>query len=471
MQVTILLTTYNHEKYIAQALDGVLMQETNFDYEVVVLEDCSTDRTREIAQTYQRKHPSKVRLRLAPKNQRSNRPFAAEFARTSSPFIAMLDGDDYWTSPDKLQLQVDFLTRHPECAISFHNVLRIYEEGGRAPLLYNSIEQKAVSDINDLWQYCFIAGCSPLIRKSAVGALPDWYNDLPVGDWPLFLLAAQHGNICYIDRPLGVYRIHRGGDWSKRDDVQRIESMIGLYEKLNAYFDFRYDAIVQPLIASWSKRLEITRRTDELLTRELLPDTTTIYIIRPDEELPRIPSRTLWPYPTRGLRDMRQVFASGAIGSSEASWIGNAVYRFELFEAAPAHRLLASVTVSQSNSGQSEMSSPGLPADNVPYIAATPNPVPKTAGPGKTVISWNTGDGSPGVVEVSVDDQRFHYPQNSAAALEELEQLRADGAGFLFLPANPPAFLKRYPEFEPYIERTYPVLVREAGIGTIYRLV
>ena len=138
MKVTVLLTTYNHEKYIAQALDTVLMQETDFDYEVVVLEDCSTDRTRDILLSYQKQHPGKIRLRLAERNESTNsRSFAEEFQASSSPYIATLDGDDYWTSSKKMQKQVEFLAAHPECTLCFHNALRIYEGGNRASLPYN----------------------------------------------------------------------------------------------------------------------------------------------------------------------------------------------------------------------------------------------------------------------------------------------------------------------------------------------
>src|SRR5437762_2491810 len=126
MEVSVLLTTYNHEKYIAQALDSVLMQETNFDFELVILEDCSTDSTRDIVLAYQKKHPRKIRLRLAKRNVHSNKPFAEEFQAAPSPYIAMLDGDDYWSSPAKLQKQVEFLKVHPDYMLCFHNALRVY---------------------------------------------------------------------------------------------------------------------------------------------------------------------------------------------------------------------------------------------------------------------------------------------------------------------------------------------------------
>src|SRR5436190_4362149 len=142
MKVSVLVTTYNHEKYIAQSLDSVLMQETNFDFEIVIFEDCSTDATRGIVIAYQKRYPGKIRLRLPDRNQCSNKPFAEEFEAAPSPFIAIMDGDDYWTSPRKLQKQVEFLDAHPECALCFHNALRIYEDEDRAPFPQNFAGQK-----------------------------------------------------------------------------------------------------------------------------------------------------------------------------------------------------------------------------------------------------------------------------------------------------------------------------------------
>ena|SRR5438067_6086040 len=199
MEVTIIVTTYNQEKYIAQALDSVLMQETNFDYEIVILEDCSTDATREIVIGYQKRHPDEIRLRLAARNERSNQPFAEEFQAAPSRYIAILDGDDYWMSPKKLQKQVEFLDLHADCALCFHNALRVYEDGSRAPLPNNFAGQKRISVLEDIWQGNFIAGCAAMFRKDAIGQLPEWYNTMHYGDWPLYILCAQHGKIGYID--------------------------------------------------------------------------------------------------------------------------------------------------------------------------------------------------------------------------------------------------------------------------------
>src|SRR5947199_10855768 len=111
MKVTVLVTTYNHEQYIAQALDSVLMQETNCDYEIIIAEDCSTDRTRSIVLDFQRRNPDKIRLVLPSKNLgcHGNRVFSQAFELGQAQYVAVLDGDDYCTSPTTLQQQGDFM--------------------------------------------------------------------------------------------------------------------------------------------------------------------------------------------------------------------------------------------------------------------------------------------------------------------------------------------------------------------------
>src|SRR5437899_12856070 len=149
MKVTALVTTYNHGNYIAQALDSVLMQKTNFEYEIIVAEDCSIDRTRSIVLDFQRRDPERIRLVLPAENLGSagNRVFAQAFELAQGEYVALLDGDDYWTSPKKLQKQVEFLGTHPECVLCFHNALRIYEDGSSATFPQNYASQKRIINL------------------------------------------------------------------------------------------------------------------------------------------------------------------------------------------------------------------------------------------------------------------------------------------------------------------------------------
>ena len=470
MKVTVLLTTYNHEKYIAQALDSVLMQETEFDYEIVVLEDCSTDATGKILSAYKRDHPDKIRLRLAERNQRSNKALAEEFQAAPSQYVAMLDGDDYWTSPKKLQKQVDFLRAHPECVICFHNAMLVYEDG-RVPIPHNPANQKLFSVLEDLWECCFIAGPTPMFRKDVLSMFPEWYYTMPIGDWPLYVLYAQHGRIGYIDELLAVYRIHDEGLWSKQDPMQKLESLISIYERTNANLWFRYNATAQLMISKRKNELALARRVKEVAAA-VLPRKATVIVVSPVyADLPQFDARRVWAFPERIRRTTRQLFASGAAGSTEAAWIeAEGLYQFWLYGGPAQDTFLTSVYVAGKRAALTPKSLGEKPIRNKTFIAAVPNPVTTRSEPGKTVISWNTGDDLPGAVYVSVEDQRVHYPANGVTAIEEMEQLHSNGAEFLLVPHNAFELFNRYPKLREHLDKHYRLLISEQDTCLIYDL-
>jgi glycosyltransferase involved in cell wall biosynthesis len=123
--VSVLVTAYNHEKFIAQALDSILGQSVDFDYEIILGEDCSTDTTRLIVQDYQRRYPSRIRLVLPERNLggNGNALSALIFPLARGKYIAQLDGDDYWLGRDKLRRQVEYLARYPKLSMCFHQAL------------------------------------------------------------------------------------------------------------------------------------------------------------------------------------------------------------------------------------------------------------------------------------------------------------------------------------------------------------
>ena len=133
--VSILMVTYNHAPYIEQAVNSILIQETDFPYEIVIGEDCSTDNTRAIAIRLQQQYPDKVRLLLHKQNLGyfGSRNFLTTLEACRGNYIAMLDGDDYWTSPHKLQLQVDFMESHPDCSLSFHGMRSVFPNAPHLP--------------------------------------------------------------------------------------------------------------------------------------------------------------------------------------------------------------------------------------------------------------------------------------------------------------------------------------------------
>jgi glycosyltransferase involved in cell wall biosynthesis len=469
VEVTVLIVTYNHEKYIAQALDGILMQATDFAYEIVVIEDCSTDATRQILRAYQLQHPAKIRLRLAARNRCSNKAFVEEFETSSSSYIAILDGDDYWTSPNKLQKQVEFLRAHPDCVLCFHNAMNVYEDD-RLPTPYNPANQKAFSGLEDIWRGCFIASATPMFRKKILKKFPQWYSNLPYGDWPLHILYAEHGGIGYIDEILAVHRIHGGGVWSKQNRIQRLESLIAAYESVNANLKFRYNDLAQLGISKWKNDLESARRVTELAAAVLPPEATVIIMNPPHEDVPQIAAREVWTFPQRIRKESRQLFASGATGSAEATWIqADCLYKFSLYSATSKNTLLASVSVAQDEIGLTDNHSSETPGENQAFITAAPNPVPRVRDQGETIISWSTGDGSPGRIYVSIEDRRMHYPADGPEAIEQVETLRNKGADFLVAPLKASELFERYRKLKEYLDNLYSI-VKDDEFCRIYDL-
>jgi len=219
-KVSVCVPTFQHEAYIAQTLDGALAQQTDFAYEIVIGDDGSTDRAPEIIQSYATKYPDKIRAYLHPENLGPQEP--REFAGRNNvlhllkacrgEYVALCEGDDYWTDPQKLQKQVDFLDAHPDLAICHHN-LRVTYEDGSPEHLFNSADQKAISTIDDLladrW---FIATASLLYRNYFLTEdFAPWHAQAAAGDWALVLQLAARGDIGYLPDVMGVYRKHRGG--------------------------------------------------------------------------------------------------------------------------------------------------------------------------------------------------------------------------------------------------------------------
>ena len=128
--VSIFMLTYNHEKYIAKALDSILKQKVNFPYEIVLGEDCSTDNTREIVLNYAKQYPDKFKLILHETNRGAMYNQNEVFANCTGKYIAICEGDDYWTDLNKLQKQVDFLEDNIDFSICFTDYI-IFEENSK----------------------------------------------------------------------------------------------------------------------------------------------------------------------------------------------------------------------------------------------------------------------------------------------------------------------------------------------------
>jgi glycosyltransferase involved in cell wall biosynthesis len=271
--VSVLMIAYNVENYIAQALDSVLMQEVDFDYEIVVGEDASTDRTRDILMDYARRHSDRIRLILRERNIGMNANFAATFLACTGRYVALLDGDDYWNSPLKLQRQADFLDAHPECTVCFHNVMVVYDDGQHEAHPFHMTTRhrrisarvpKPVSGLKDLVTGNFLQTGSVMYRGGTVRKLPEWFLTMPTFDWPLHVLHAERGHVAYIDEVLATYRVHAGGFWStgmsQYRTVYDVDVMLQAFETLNRHLGYKFDSLIRTARSSL-----YCRRADALI--------------------------------------------------------------------------------------------------------------------------------------------------------------------------------------------------------------
>jgi len=249
------MVTYNHEKYIAQAVESVLMQETDFDVELVIGEDCSTDRTREILLDLQAKHPDQVKLLPSERNLGVNGNIARTLQACTGQYIAFLDGDDYWISPHKLQLQVDYLDRHPEITVCYHKAHIVNEDGSVVLGEGAKPDSKPVSTIEDIIRRNFIVSCTVMYRHGFVSAFPEWWYEIVNADWTLHIFHAQHGDIGFIPEVLSAYRYNPAGIWTRLPYEDRLVTRIKAYSMMNQNLEYRYDGIFQLVLSDLWKRL------------------------------------------------------------------------------------------------------------------------------------------------------------------------------------------------------------------------
>ena len=234
--VSVLVVTYNHARFVRQALDSALAQRLPQPFEILISEDCSTDGTREIVQEYAERHPQLIRLLLSERNLHSNEVVARGLRAARGQYVAVLDGDDYWTSDDKLGRRCAFLDARPDLTICFHNVQVVNEYSQSTGRLWNTPGQPEISGLHELLRGNFIGHV--LGRVPAGGGRRDTglvRRCFPVTDWPLHVLYAREGRIGYLDRTLAAYRLHGGGLFSTLGEREKLEANADFYRRLRAF--------------------------------------------------------------------------------------------------------------------------------------------------------------------------------------------------------------------------------------------
>lgn len=245
--VSVWLITYNHEAYIAEAIEGVLKQETRFTVELIIGEDCSTDGTRALVLAYKQRYPDRITLYLAEHNMGMLGILRPTYALCRGKYIAMLDGDDYWTDPLKLQKQVDQLERSPAVRFNFHQVSTLVESTGKIeevpePAWGNLPGEVCMQDL--LQNGNTIVTLSVLFRND-LGPLPEWYYQLPYPDLALYFLLLMPGGVGqYLSANMGIYRQHHAGWFSSMSSRNRYHNGVLFLEKIHQHVPLRYQDLL-----------------------------------------------------------------------------------------------------------------------------------------------------------------------------------------------------------------------------------
>lgn len=234
--VSICMITYNHEKYLKQAIDGVLGQKTNFEIELVIANDNSPDNTDAIIQEYIRSNPNgnKIKYIHNPVNIGMMPNFINALENCAGRYVAMCEGDDYWTDEFKLQKQVDFLEKNKEYAMCFHKVS--VETSGVISEDNITLESPNKTTIKDLANGNYIHTCSVMYRNRLFKNFPRYFKKSPIGDYYLHMLNSLYGDIYRLDDNMAVYRVHQTSYWSSKEQEERTKIWVAFLKKIKSNF-------------------------------------------------------------------------------------------------------------------------------------------------------------------------------------------------------------------------------------------
>ena len=270
IKVSIVCVTYNQESYIRETIDSFLMQETDAKYQIVISDDRSTDSTRDIILEYALKYPDIFKVNLQDSNVGVARNFKDALMLADGEYVALCEGDDFWTDNKKLQRQVDFLDTHKDYSLCFHPVRVFFENGEEKDSVHPSRTDAKAFTLQNLLKENFIQTNSVMYRRRDYSKIPT--NILPI-DWYLHLYHAEIGSIGFINKVMSAYRRHPNGIWwNAYNDIEKIWSKYGephlaLYsEILKIYPDYSKYVVANISTALEGVITADTERTLDVLT-------------------------------------------------------------------------------------------------------------------------------------------------------------------------------------------------------------
>ena len=263
IKVSISCITFNQAKYIAKAIDSFLMQKTNFEYEILIHDDASTDGTAEIIRAYQEKYPNKIFPVFQTENQYSKGvkiSYKYLYPKYRGKYVAVCEGDDYWTDEYKLQKQFDYMEEHPNCGLCIHGAIEVKEDSEitiAKDMLSDKIEEYEMIDaIKGIGRK--VATNSFFYRKELCMEMPEWRLKAPCDDYIIPIMCAKNGSIAYLPQIMSAHRAaaisSMNLSWKKEPEKRKVynQRFDEMLKGIDQYTDCQYsDLLKQESIRNW----------------------------------------------------------------------------------------------------------------------------------------------------------------------------------------------------------------------------
>ena len=234
IKVSACIITYNQQDFIRDCLEGAVSQELDYDYEIVVGDDCSTDNTFQICQEYADKYPDKIRLLSREKNLGMVGNWMATIQACTGKYIALCEGDDYWTDKTKLQKQADFLENNPEYTLTFHNVSVLRPNGKLSSDFLTKLPEnhETIEDLAVVWNYIHTPS---VVYRNVIKDFPHEFQMTPICDYFLYMMLAEKGKLKHFEDNMATYR-YGVGIFSGDSELKIIKNNLILLSLLTSYF-------------------------------------------------------------------------------------------------------------------------------------------------------------------------------------------------------------------------------------------
>ncbi len=255
-KVSVVMITYNHGKYIETAIKGVLAQKCNFDFELIIGDDCSTDGTTNVIIDFYKKYPHIITPNIHKENLGPHANFKSTYKKATAEYIAICEGDDYWTDALKLQKQIDFLEANSDFVMCSHAVETTFEGGVEETNPFVEPIEKAT--FYDLLESHTLPTLSLVFRNGIINEFPEWLENVLCGDAALELILAHHGKNYHINEVMGIHLKHPGGitqtpEWKQN----RTKDKLCLYQNLNKHLNCEHEDVLNPKIVELLLRMGI----------------------------------------------------------------------------------------------------------------------------------------------------------------------------------------------------------------------